>query len=162
MIYRLLAWVLARPRVFSWLLARAQRTPYNDITNLEGSEVYMRRWWLLNPYHDTPGLRRFDWCPVSIRVHHILRRDHDRHLHDHPWNARTFVLKGWYLEQTEDGCNMRIRGHSAAIRYEQYHRILSVSEEGVYTMFVTGRYRGTWGFKVAGRKMPYKQYLGLE
>ena len=158
-----LAWLLSRPAVASWLIARAQRTPY---VHLDG---YMHRWWLFNPYLERSGSgSRYSWCPISIRVHHILRSDHGRDLHDHPWNARTILLRGWYTEtregwggsSTTDEYHVRRAGDTATLQFGEFHRINQVSEGGVYTLFITGRYRGTWGFKVNGSKVPHREYLG--
>ena len=55
---------------------------------------------------------------------------------------------------------MRQASDTATLRFGEFHRVLSVSSGGVYTLFITGRYRGTWGFKVKGRKVPHRQYLG--
>lgn len=99
LLMHLLARTLARPAVADWLIRRAQRTPYSPIIS-EG-ELYMERFWLFNPYPDSgaSGADRKPWrFPISIRIHHIVLPDQDRHLHDHPWNARTFILRGWYRE----------------------------------------------------------------
>lgn len=164
----LLAQLLARPAVVDWLIKRAQRTPYFHITSDDGADVYMYRWWLFNPYpHGSDGARRRwgDWLP-SIRIHRIMREDRDRHLHDHPWNARTFILRGWYIEERPHlfwrTCFItRTAGDTAALGFGQYHRINEVSEGGVWTLFVTGRKRGTWGFLVDGVKVPWRKYLGI-
>ena len=97
--WRILAKVLARPAVADWLIARAKLTPYQHIMSADGTEMYMGRWWLFNPYSRETHKSRFWWCPWSFRIHHILREDADRDLHDHPWNARTIILRGWYTEQ---------------------------------------------------------------
>src|SRR5271156_1916144 len=48
---------------------------------------YMRRWWII------PRNRVF-----NIYLHHFLRSDDDRALHDHPsWNI-SFILEGAYTE----------------------------------------------------------------
>jgi hypothetical protein len=156
---KLLARILARPAVADAIIRRAQRTPYVHITSADGKKVYMGRWWLFNRY-DRPGGPRFKFLP-SIRVHHIMRADLDRHLHDHPWNARTFILRGWYMEQLEGsvGSHKRPAGYTGRLLFGQYHRIARVSPRGTWTLFVTWRYRGTWGFLVNGRKVSYRQYL---
>ena len=46
--------------------------------------------------------------------------------------------------------------------YGQYHRISAISDDGVWTLFITGRKRGTWGFWVNGRKVPWREYGGAE
>lgn len=160
-----LAWFVSRPRVADWLVRRAFRTPYADITSPDGQSVYMKRWWLFNPYpgSDQCDLRKYPWLPVSIRVHHILREDADRHLHDHPWDARTIILIGGYVEVREDGRHhYRVPGDTATIKHDEFHRIVYVdARRGAVTLFITFKYRGTWGFKVDGAKVPWRTYLGL-
>jgi hypothetical protein len=156
--WSIVAWAVSRPAVSAWLIRRARKTPYQHITSADGKDVYMRRWWLFNPYPSGKSGRggaRHKWCPISIRVHHILRPDQDRHLHDHPWNARTVVLAGYYVETRGDGEEITRRtGSTATLRFGEFHRISEVSPGGVATLFITGRYRGTWGFKI-----PHREYL---
>ncbi|CAN7739796.1 hypothetical protein [Duganella sp. LjRoot269] len=173
-----IALLLERPVVADWLIRRAMRTPYSPI--IKNGELYMERFWLFNAYPDTgeSGADRSRWAfPISIRIHHILLRDQDRHLHDHPWNARTIVLRGWYAEDRpyageplppglpvpEFKEHLRLAGHTAQIDFGQYHRItkLPPGGGGVWTMFITGRHRGTWGFDVDGAKVQWRKYLGL-
>lgn len=140
------------------LIARAKRTPYTPIMSPDGKTEYMGRYWLFNPYrkneHGRLSPPRFAWLP-SIRLHHIRRADDTRHLHDHPWNARTIILRGWYREEREGGkVFTRTPGSTFRLRFGQFHRIEAVSPGGVWTLFITGKYRGVWGFKV-----PYREYL---
>ena len=154
--WRLVAFIVTRPAITEWLIKRAQRTPY---FHLEG---YMNRWWLFNP---TPPLndgqgRRFEWLP-SIRIHHILRADNDRHPHNHPWNARTIILRGVYVEERDDGCRVRWPGDTATLKANDFHRIVSVSHGGVWTLFFSWRWQHTWGFRQEdGSVMPWREYLG--
>lgn len=172
----LIAKFLARPAVTNWLIRRATKTPYYHITSSDGSEVYMYRYWLFNPYPLHSSGKK-NWFPISIRLHHIMRKDHDRDMHDHPWNARTFILRGSYTEvrpyiqvfdsdgvvqYSDDKLYERHAGQTATLKYGEYHRILQVSDGGVWTMFITGKYRGTWGFLVNGVKVRYRKYLGLD
>jgi hypothetical protein len=160
MIWSIIAKLCAIPRVATWLIARAQRTPYTPIMIQDGSTLYMGRWWLFNPY---PGAgderKRWAWLP-SIRVHHICVEDQDRHHHTHSWNCRTIILRGWYHEQRPmelgDITVLREAGDTAAIRHYDLHRISHVCEGGAWTLFITGRYRKTWGFLV-----PWREYLGV-
>lgn len=171
--WRLLAKLLARPAIAAWLITRAQRTPYLHIRSADGQEVYMGRWWLFNAYDRETHLGRIRWCPWSIRVHHIMRPDADRDLHDHPWNARTFILRGWYTEQRllnvglppgtaveVTGYIDRMQGSTARLNHGEYHRIDEVSPGGVYTRFISGPYQGTWGFLVNGVKVAWREYTG--
>lgn len=165
MFWKSLAWIVSRPAIANWLIQRAMKTPY---THLPG---YMNRYWLFNAYDKKNGIEvtPISWLP-SVRIHHILRRDEDRHLHDHPWDARTIILNGEYVEKRLlgyfgpperplNGLFRRMPGDTAAVRFGEYHAITEVSEGGVWTMFITFGYRGTWGFLVAGKKVPWREYM---
>ncbi|SFD07419.1 hypothetical protein SAMN05216577_11616 [Pseudomonas citronellolis] len=173
-LWNLLARQLARPRVAEALIHYAKRTPYMHLPSNENPS-YMERYWVFNPYDRETNVPRWaSLIPWSFRVHHIKREDTDRHMHDHPWDARTIILKGWYVEKRlvddADWCerfgrdhtlHIRRRGDTAPLRFGEYHSITEVSEGGVYTLFISGRWRGVWGFLVNGVKVPWKKYLGL-
>lgn len=138
--WHLVARLLARPPIAAWLIARAQRTPYLHILSADGATRYMGRWWLFNPYTRTTHKRAHRWCPWSFRIHHILRPDEDRDLHDHPWNARTIILRGWYVEERPDSGDhsaltqyKRRTGDTTRLLHGEYHRIDQVSPGGVFT-----------------------------
>lgn len=167
LLWRLFAWLVSRKPIANYLIRHAQRTPY---THLPG---YMERFWLFNPYCKANGreVSPISWLP-SVRVHHILRKDQDRHMHDHPWDARTVILRGWYVENRVlsgrcnscEGCvgtYLRDKGDTAAVNFGQYHTITDVPSEGVWTMFITFSYRGTWGFEVDGVKVPWREYMAM-
>lgn len=168
-LWRLMALIVTIPAVTDWLIARARRTPYSNITSRDGTDVYMVRLWLFNPYgkdaNGDPAPARWPRLP-SIRLHHILRADDDFHCHDHPWNARTIVLERGYDEERPTSVadavrtvHYRQRGYTGRILFGQYHRISHVPPEGVWTMFITWEKQGTWGFLVDGQKVPWRQYL---
>lgn len=184
-LWQVLAWLVSRPRIADWLIQRSKRTPYSPILSRDEREVYMGRWWLFNAYSKdeagNAGPARWSWLP-SVRVHHILRADDDEHLHDHPWNARTIVLRHWYYEERpyghvqdaiDDGAfavtrrhydevrgkHARRTGYTGRVLFNSYHRICTLPAEGVYTLWFTWKYRDTWGFLVEGRKVPWREYL---
>ncbi|WP_439885805.1 hypothetical protein ACTACK_12885 [Pseudomonas syringae] len=183
--WRLFAKVLAHPAIAAWVIARAARTPYLHIRSADGQEVYMGRWWLFNAYDRETHLARIRWIPWSIRVHHIMRPDADRDLHDHPWDARTVILRGSYTEERLEPCETadllkrdadlrwvpgyeihrlairtRQAGDTAQLKHGEYHRIDEVSPGGVYTLFITSRWKGDWGFLVNGVKVAWREYTG--
>lgn len=185
--WRLVAKLLARPAVAAWLIVRAQRTPYQHIMSADGNEMYMGRWWLFNPYSRETHKPALWWCPWSFRVHHIMRPDEDRDLHDHPWNARTVILRGSYTEERLEPAgiadiakpgplmwveelddlfkvSMRTRnpGDTARLNHGEYHRIDQISPGGVYTLFITSKWRGDWGFLVNGVKVPWRTYTNSD
>lgn len=161
--WRTIASIASRPSVTAWLIRRAQRTPYTHIMSPDGSETYMGRWWLFNAYPASGAAKRkgWGWLP-SVRIHHIMRADEDRHHHDHPWNARTIILDGGYLEDRADARFSRLPGDTVTLKFGEYHRIIEVSQGGVWTLFITWKYRGVWGFNVDGVKVPWRKYLGLD
>lgn len=185
-----LAWQLSRPAAVDALIARAKRHPYRPIYDVNTGALYMDRGWIFNPYERDENDEQTDaaipWLP-SVRLHHICRADYDRHYHDHPWDARTIVLRGWYREERpmttleyfrqplhqrpssfsiSDNLDMagqgvwtRAPGYTGRLLHGQYHRITEVSPGGVWTLFFTWKYQGTWGFLVDGQKVPWREYL---
>jgi hypothetical protein len=151
---KVLAKLLASQFVREALIRRAMLTPYLHIKAEGTDDIYMRRFWLFNPYR-REGHRA--WLP-SVRLHNILRPDRDRHLHDHPWDARTFILSGGYVERREDGRHCRLAGDTVSLRFGEYHTIEHVLPD-TWTLFVTWRERGEWGFLVNGRKVAHTEYL---
>lgn len=180
---RTMARTLGRPAALQWLARRA--TPYYDIHGADGT-LYMRRWWLLprwclrfDPVRGYPMPKA--WMPFSVRLHHIVEPDPDRHLHDHPFNFRSVVLAGWYVEQClfdqmvgrkvrlVDGViddsddALGIIYTPAGITYRspagRWHRINTISDGGAWSLFVMGRRVQDWGFLVDGRKVPWRDYL---
>jgi hypothetical protein len=158
-----IAKIVSHPAVRDWLVLRAKRTPYTHILRLDGTEAHMLRYWLFNPYTASGAAKRFGWGWLpSVRIHHILIKDQDRHHHDHPWNARTIVLQGGYCEERSGIHFVRKPGDTATLRFEEYHRINYVTDGGVYTMFITWKQRGEWGFNVDGKKVLWREYLANE
>lgn len=154
-----IAKILANETVAENLIEAAKATPYLHLTG------YMDRWWLWNGYSSTdysvPASKPFPKFP-SLRIHHILRPDFDPDMHDHPWDARTFILKGWYIEERlVDGKIVRFKrvaGDTATLKYGEFHNIIEVSEGGVWTLFLSYDWHGTWGFLVDGKKVPWTEY----
>lgn len=112
------------------------------------SDIYLRRWNVIV----TP------W--FSIKVHHILRPDNDRALHDHPWGFVTLILHGGYMEelpfvplqalsaaQGKWYTHMVERGVGSVHRVEPdgLHRIDSV-KPGTWTLVLTTGKKREWGF----------------
>jgi hypothetical protein len=184
-LWKAIAWLVSRPWIATALIRFSQLRPFSEIRNQAGV-LYMSRWWVFNPYPTSSQNRRRWNLPISIRVHHIVRPDDDRAMHDHPWNARTIILRGWYTEkrpsdlsktqlsaETQDLINRcsaqghyelaeyftRRPGDTATLRVGEYHTITDVSEGGVYTLFISGKWRADWGFMVNGAKVWWRTYL---
>lgn len=162
--WNLIAKLLARPAIANRLICIAMKTPYLHIE--KDGDVYMERYWLFNSYQRGPEQQersKYPGCPFKIRIHWIRRADEDRHLHDRPWNARTFILRGGYVEQRVDGESIcRPAGATARLNFGEFHRITQVMPNGAWTLFISGPYQGSWGFLVDGVKVKWREYLGLD
>lgn len=125
--------------------------------------------------------RPIAWCfqrfDVAIRVHEILRSDKGRDPHDHPWSYVTIILRGGYWEHRYDAASNEIsaKWHGpGSILYRpagSWHRLILPlhdpynSASGFApctTLFITGKKAQSWGFLVAGEKVPYYTYLGKD
>lgn len=89
----------------------------------------------------------------SVYVHHILRKDEDAHLHDHPWPFWGIILWGSYIEVifTPEAKEFRLRtrypltfGHLPAMG--TYHKILELLSKDVWTLVITGKRQPAWGY----------------
>jgi hypothetical protein len=172
-LWRLVAWVVTRPAVFAWLQKVSATHPYDHIESADGRDVYMYRFWLFNAYGKDARREvippRWPRLP-SIRLHRIMVRDSDRDPHNHPWEARTIVLRGWYVEERPYSgpfadmvdareTHYRYKGYTGPLLPGQYHRITEVSPGGVWTLFFTWKKAGPWGFLVDGKFVPWREYL---
>lgn len=106
---------------------------------------YMERWILQTPWG-------------TLRLHHILRSDDDRQLHDHPWAFWSLLLTGGYREFLPGLISPAGNGF-AAIQNQRYwprfsivrhsatdaHR-LELTEGPVWTLVWTGPFQRQWGF----------------
>lgn len=109
--------------------------------------AYMLRWYVI------PRNRLF-----NIYLHHILRSDDDRALHDHPWWNASIILNGGYREimpmvspsagHPVPPTIVRWRGAgTAAIRGPRNaHRLEVDAGETCWSLFITGPNVRPWGF----------------
>lgn len=107
---------------------------------------YMKRWILSTPWG-------------TLRIHKILRSDKDRHLHDHPWDFTSFILKGRYIEHTAAGGREFRPGSVNRKRAEDLHR-LELRHGPVWTFVVSGPVRRKWGFVTAKGWIYWRTYTG--
>jgi hypothetical protein len=118
-----------------------------------------------DPYLDR--LRLFETPWLSVYLHHIHRADAERDPHDHPWPFASLVLCGSYTERVRpdkarpgaDILRTRPRGSLRAIGRNSAHFITRVNGP-LWTLVVTGRDHGTWGFYPDGKYVNWRDYLG--
>ncbi len=129
-------------RLILWLAPRLvalslRRRP--DIVIGGDEDPYLRRWWLI------PRTRFF-----NVYLHHFLRSDDDRALHDHPWWNLSILLHGQYVEHTISAGGVNVRTPRCAGQWKfrraaAAHRIELV-DGPCWTLFVTGPRLREWGF----------------
>lgn len=135
--------------------------PYTDI--YEDGVLYMARRWIFNPYDSGDGHNPgnvYDPAALSVRLHRIHRADTGRHLHNHPWYARTIILSGWYVEENPQGLQVtKTAGQTFGITPDFYHRIIEVSNPPPVTLFITAAKCAEWGFDTEDGFVPHKVYF---
>lgn len=161
------------------IIRSAHWTPYH---HLDG---YMERWWFFGGSHPDSddrsvkergwrgnALDRFVGRFVRARVHHILRSDNDRHLHDHRWPSLSIVLRGGYwevmpFEQAQDPafdsllCQRRWRGPGSVIfrpSATSRHVLQLPSGRTCWTLFFMFGKPQDWGFYTHEGKILAQHY----
>lgn len=126
-----------------------------DIT--DGDDVlYLRRWILGSIF----GYR--------LMLHKIVRADHDRCHHDHPWGFFGFILKGGYIEEVPitkgDIENVRLREVKQwrflnRLNPDFTHRIKSLLNGDSWTLLINTPTRRGWGFYTPEGWLGWKDFL---
>lgn len=120
-----------------------------------------RRDRLVN-WHGIPFLYRehlYRTRQWSVRLHDWTASDHDRALHDHPWDSVTVVLDGELIEHGPTGSQHLTVGDVVTRQAATPHRIELVTPTA-RTLFTTGPIVRDWGFHtdqgwVAWHEYPY-------
>lgn len=115
-------------------------------------DPYLLRWWVI------PRNRFF-----NIYLHHFLRSDDDRALHDHPWWNLSILLDGEYTEHTiaAGGVNQAAVRKAGQFKFrgaKSAHRI-ELHNGPCWTLFITGPVMRTWGFHCPKGWRPWKQFV---
>jgi len=106
---------------------------------------YLYRWMIL-------------FFNFSIRLHHWIRSDDKRYLHDHACNFISIVLKGNYKNVTEKGTFLVNAGSVWSSKAKVKH-YLDIPKNGAWTILICGRPYNKWGFWVNGKMLrPWRYY----
>jgi hypothetical protein len=110
---------------------------------------------------------RLIWLPsawmVSVYRHDMTRPDNDAHLHNHPWQALSFIVRGGYWEQTKWGSIFHHANSFNRIPRSSYHRIASILP-GTRTYLLSWGEVRQWGYLVNDRHVDapdYKAHLKM-
>ncbi len=92
----------------------------------------------------------------GVFLHGIYRKDHDRALHDHPWDFVSIVLRGGYAERWQRYVGRHVSapirgqfwsaGSVHRMRRGEFHRISYLLRVPTWTLVFVGRRRGPWGY----------------
>jgi hypothetical protein len=143
--------------------------PYSHLYHADGS-LYMERFLVVE---------RRDEDQRHVRLHHIVTKDYDHHLHDHPFDFWSLVLTGGYIEVqplTRGPCfyqppgsyvtddlreevrpRYRYAGSLAFVRACDRHRIVSVLPN-TWTLVFASPLRQWWGFYTPVGKIHWRDY----
>ena len=98
---------------------------------------------------DAPYMLRWHLTPLGgddrVYLHHILRRDDDRALHDHPAQSLSIMLRGGMVEHTQAG-SRRIVAGDVVFRDEHCAHRLDEPAPDTWTLFCFGKNVREWGF----------------
>lgn len=110
----------------------------------------------------------------GVYLHDIESPDSDPHPHDHPWNFRSFIVKGGYTEKVypleHSFANSRLDPYRRAYerRWNRFtwhkmtknnaHRITQVLP-GTVSLILVGKRSSSWGFYLGKEDyMDWKEY----
>lgn len=119
-----------------------------EISSKNG-ELHFRRWRLLH----TPIF--------SIYIHQIFKSDEDAHMHSHPFNYVTYLLRGAYYEENYGSSNILYGAGMVGKKHNsQYHRI-TVLEPTTTLVFAIWP-RVPWGYNVDGEFVDHEIYRQMK
>ncbi|MCW5678430.1 MAG: hypothetical protein KIT65_10850 [Xanthobacteraceae bacterium] len=133
------------------LLQLANKTMMRRAPDFIIGDHYLHRWWII------PRNRFF-----NIYLHHFLKSDEDRALHDHPWWNISLLLDGEYTEHTIDagGVNVRTVRKAGEVKYrgaKSAHRV-ELHNGPCWTLFITGPRIREWGFHCPNGWRHWKEF----
>lgn len=97
-------------------------------------------------------------------VHKMVRPDHDRCLHDHPWRFISLVLYGGYYEEI-DGLKQprwNYPGKFIFNKPQHMHRISKLPRGVCWTLVLAGNKVREWGFKTREGWKHWTEFLDPE
>lgn len=117
----------------------------------KAGDLHFRRWLLLS-------LPWFDVC-----IHQILRRDEDKHEHNHPWWFFSLILWGGYVESREGKIIRRGWLSPGKMGRDQYHQVIRLLGDSTWTLVLRSRFRDDkWGYNVSGEHVVHTEYRKLK
>lgn len=138
----------AASQEYNLLAANLDRNPPNHLdhdTLYHGDSAFMTRYYIVRGR------------TANMRLHHILRSDAERDMHDHPWDFTSHLLSGGYREFTPDGVADYWAPAVLHRKATDVHRIELLAGP-MWTLIITGPWLKPWGFYTANGFVPWQQY----
>ena len=98
----------------------------------------------------------------ALYVHHFLRSDQDRDLHDHPWNFISLILWGGYFEELPHDWRWRSAGRIVRHKATDAHRVLLPYGSTAWTLIWVSPKVREWGFHTENGWVPWEEYVRRE
>ena len=100
----------------------------------------------------------------ALYLHYIAKADEDKHMHSHPWNFYSMILKGGYIEEIDNPRSFdTVKGRfifSIGYRfYDTYHKVVTLCRP-TWTLVLTSPKKEdyTWGYLVDGKHVAFDKY----
>lgn len=115
-----------------------------------------------DPYLTRYTLLRCPW--FAVRLHHFHRADSDACPHDHPWWFLSLVLRGGYAENIRqpDGAVKGQVNRPGRLLWRPRnfaHTVTRLLRQECWTLVVTGKDRGKWGFFGKWGWIPWREFV---
>jgi len=122
------------------------------ITDIANVTTYLERWSITVPF--------IGW---SIKLHRIAQPDNDRCHHNHPWWFWRIILKGGYEETvgSEHKIKQRRVGSISFCPSNFQHRITRLHNGSSWSLVLTGKNSGRWGFFTAHGWVNWKYFIDM-
>jgi hypothetical protein len=118
-------------------------------------DTYLERWYVI------PRNRVF-----NVYLHHFLRSDDDRALHDHPWINASILLQSRYTEHTiaAGGVHRRVEYCAGAIKFRgaSYAHRIELTHGPSWSLFITGPTMRSWGFHCPAGWRHWRDFVDTE
>lgn len=95
---------------------------------------------------------------LALYVHTIFEGDKDEHLHSHPWNFLTVVLRGAYMARDQTSIQRKGPGSVSWMTRAGFHKIASILDGPVTTLFLTIGRPQVWYYLMDGVKVDSDTY----
>jgi hypothetical protein len=136
-------------RLAGWLDRHGR---HRRILDRDGHSLYLSRYYLI-------GSADSRW--FAVMLHRFHRGDSDPHRHNHPWAWwASYVVAGGYWEDLATGWRYRRPGDLAIAGGSKLHRVELDERAGdVWTIFIAGPRRSSWGFSTPSGIVDHDEYL---